>query len=242
MNMKDFFDFSIEYTNKNGFGRFSVWHFLWLGVGAAFIFFLCRLYGKAGTGVRKKLRFTVAGAALGEELFRSALLMLNGAYDISRLPLHLCGLAIYISAVHALTGNKLIGQFLYAFCMPGAVFALLFPDWDYYPLLHFMSFTGFELHILIVTYTVMQVYAGDIHPESAKAPACLGIMLCLAAAVYVFDKITETNFMFLNWPSPGSPLEWFSSLGSPGYILGYIPILAVVWTVLYLPFTLKNKP
>ena len=27
----------------------------------------------------------------------------------------------------------------------------------------------------------------------------------------------------------------------PGYLLGYIPLIAGVWFILYLPFILKNK-
>ena len=61
-------------------------------------------------------------------------------------------------------------------------------------------------------------------------------MLLIAVTVYVFDRLMGTNYMFLNWPLPGSPLEWFAFLGRPGYLLGYIPLLAAAWTVIYAPF------
>ena len=35
--------------------------------------------------------------------------------------------------------------------------------------------------------------------------------------------------------------ELFAFLGRPGYLLGYIPLIAGVWLILYLPFILKNK-
>lgn len=220
---------------------FSAGHFLFLAAGAVFVFFLCRIYKRRGTIGRRRIRLITAGAALFLELLRAGLLAAAGEYDVYRLPLHLCGMAVYISAFHALTQNRLTGQFLYAFCMPGAIFALIFPDWSYYPLFHFMTFTGFALHVLLVAYTLMLVTSGELVPQTGKLPACLAVMLVLAAGVYVFDRATGTNYMFLNWPSEGSPLEWFSSLGRPGYILGYFPILAVVWTIMYLPFTLKIK-
>ena len=173
----------------------------------------------------------------------AALLFAAGEYNLGRLPLHLCAMAVYICALHAWRGGALTGQFLYAFCMPGAVFALIFPDWGYYPALHFMSASSFVIHGLIVTYVVMQVAARDIVPDVKKCPQCLGLMLALALPVYIFDRITGTNYMFLNWPSPGSPLEWFAFLGSPGFVLGYLPILAAVWAVMYYPFrrTGENK-
>ena len=175
------------------------------------------------------------------ELLRAALLLAAGEYNLGRLPLHLCAMAVYICALHAWRVGALTGQFLYAFCMPGAVFALIFPDWGYYPALHFMSASSFVIHGLIVTYVVMQVAARDIVPDVKKCPQCLGLMLALALPVYIFDRITGTNYMFLNWPSPGSPLEWFAFLGSPGFVLGYLPILAAVWAVMYYPFRLTGE-
>ena len=79
-----------------------------------------------------------------------------------------------------------------------------------------------------------------IRPDTRRAPACLGIMLLIAVPVYVFDRLMGTNYMFLNWPLPGSPLEWFAFLGRPGYLLGYIPLLAAAWTVIYAPFVKKR--
>ena len=152
---------------------------------------------------------------------------------------------MYVSAWHALRGGELTGQFLYAFCMPGALAALLFPDWRVYPLVSFLTFAGFAGHFLIVTYVVMQVLAGDIAPDIRRAGACLLLMLALAVPVFIFDRLTATNYMFLNYPSPGSPLEWFSFLGRPGYILGYFPLIAAVWAVIYAPFVTvprKNRP
>ena len=239
--MTDFFDFSIDPRSGNSLGMFSFGHILWLLAALAAWLMLCRSYKRCVPARRARIRCAVAGAALAMELLRSLLLMLAGEYGIGRLPLHLCALAIYISFLHALRGGELTGQFLYAFCMPGAVCALLFPDWRVYPLVSFLTFAGFAGHFLIVTYVVMQVLAGDIAPDIRRAGACLLLMLALAVPVFIFDRLTATNYMFLNYPSPGSPLEWFSFLGRPGYILGYVPLLAAVWAVIYAPFIKKRR-
>lgn len=235
--MNSFFDFTIEYTNT-GFGMFSRWHFAWLAAGALLCALLCRLYKRADAARRRRLRLAVSLAALFTELLRAMLLMAAGEYSIARLPLHLCGMAVYFCAFHAMgkRTNGLMGQFLYAFCMPGALAALLFPDWTYYPALHFMTVSSFVLHILIVAYVLMQTAGRDILPDIRKTPRCLAFMLALAAPVYVFDILTGTNYMFLNWPSAGSPLELFAFLGRPAYILGYLPILAAAWAVMYYPW------
>ena len=236
--MAAFFDFDIVNTGQSGFGLFGPGHFAWLLVSALSCFALCRGYRRADAAGRRRLRLGVAFSALALELLRALLLAAAGQYGIARLPLHLCGLAVDIGAFHALRRGERTGQFLYAFCMPGAAFALLFPDWSYYPLWHFTTVSGFVLHILLVGYTLMQVGGGDIRPSIRCAPRCLATMLLIALPVFVFDRLTGTNYMFLNWPSPGSPLEWFAFLGDPGYLLGYLPLLAAVWAMLYFPFGL----
>ena len=82
---------------------------------------------------------------------------------------------------------------------------------------------------------------GDLRPEARQLPKCLGILVCCAVPVALFNRFFGTNYMFLSWPSPGSPLEWFASfLGRPGYLLGYLPMLALVWLILYLPFARRK--
>ena len=229
---------------ETGFGLFSAAHFIWLIIGAATAVLICLIYRRSPAEKRRRIRITLASSALAIELLKTLLLILAGDYGIGRLPLHLCGISIYFCFIHSFMKNSqssVFSQFLYFFCMPGAVFALIFPDWVGYPLFSFMTFSGFLLHFLITIYVVMQVISADIFPHLRRLPACILIMLLLAVPVYFFDKSTGTNYMFLNWPSPGSPLEWFSSLGRPGYLLGYIPLMLITWAVLYLPFILHSK-
>ena len=229
---------------ETGFGLFSAAHFIWLIIGAAAAVLICLIYRRSPAEKRRRIRITLASSALAIELLKTLLLILAGDYGIGRLPLHLCGLSIYFCFIHSFmksSPSSVFSQFLYFFCMPGAVFALIFPDWVGYPLFSFMTFSGFLLHFLITIYVVMQVISAGIFPDLRRLPACILIMLLLAVPVYFFDKSAGTNYMFLNWPSPGSPLEWFSSLGRPGYLLGYIPLMLITWAVLYLPFILHSK-
>lgn len=231
--MENFFNFKIKPADGLGFGCGSAAHgvFILLCASAAALF--CRIYVKCSAAGRQKMRRAMAIGGLGLALLRTGLLIAHGEYNISRLPLHLCSMAVYVIVLHALKGGRIVGQFLYAFCMPGAAAAILFPDWSYYPALSFMTLSGFAIHTVIVAYVLMQAAGGDIQPDIRLAPRCLGIMLLIALPVYVFDRVTDTNYMFLNWPAENSPLEWFSFLGRPGYLLGYIPMLAAVWTLLY---------
>lgn len=234
-NSGKFFDIAADPAENMGFAHFSAPHLLGILLLSAGAVLLCMLYKRSGQKRRRALRLGAAWSGAALEIGRAALLLAQGEYGIGRLPLHLCGMAVYIMLFHALCPRRLAGQFLYAFCMPGAVAAVLFPDWSYYPFWSFMSLCSFILHGLIISYVLMQTAGGDIRPEKRLLPACLGMMLLIALPVYAFDRLTGTNYMFLNWPAEQSPLEWFAFLGRPGYILGYLPLLLVVWTLLYLP-------
>ena len=232
-NMNNFFVLDKGLFSEIGFERFGFWHFLWLFVIGTGLVFGCFAYRKALPERRPRLRLLTASMALGLELWRAGLLMSRGQYDLGRLPLHLCSLSIYLCFLHALTGRQGLGQFLYAFTLPGAAFALLFPDWAGQPLFDFITASSFLLHFLLVLYPLMQVVAGEIRPELRRLPGCVGWMLLLALPVYGLNKLWNTNYMFLNLPPAGSPLALFAFLGSPGYLLGYIPLALGVWAVLY---------
>jgi len=89
---------------------------------------------------------------------------------------------------------------------------------------------------------MMLFFGGKIKPGARRLPYCFLFLVAISVPIYFFDKRIDANFLFLNWPSPGSPLVWFEKwLGNPGYILGYIPMAAVVWTTLYLPVELKRR-
>lgn len=220
---------------QGGFRHFSPAHLGHLLLIGAFCGGLCLVYRRGGDGRRRALRLGLAWANIALTAVRGALLMAAGQYGPERLPLHLCGMAVYICLLHALRPGRLRAQFLLAFCMPGALAAILFPDWTACPPWSVLSAWNFSIHALIVAYVLMQLTAGDIRREPGLLPACLGIMLLLALPVYIFNLAVGTNFMFLNYPAPNSPLELFTFLGRPGYILGYLPMIAAVWALIYIP-------
>ncbi len=233
-----FFDFSIRPGDGRGFGLFSPAHLAALLLCAAGIAAACLAARRLGAAGRRRLSLGIAWSALSLELLRALVLALAGEYP-DHLPLHLCSLAVFLLPLHAGKRGRLTGQFLYAFCLPGAAAALLLPDWRYYPLFHFMPLCGFTLHALTVAYVLAQLPGGELRPEAARLPACLALMLALAAPVYLFDRLTGSNYMFLNWPPADTPLAWFAPWGRL-FVLGYLPLAAALWLPMYLPFLRKK--
>lgn len=221
-----------------GFGHWSRAHLLWLAAGFCLAASLCLAYRRLRRKRdRARLRVCAGCAVLLCEIAKDANLLVQGAMSVYYLPLHLCGLAVFFTFFHSLRPGETVGEFLYSVCMPGAFFALLFPDWTAYPAFSYHSVVGFLVHTLLTAYPLMLVLGGDLRPDARRLPRCLGILAALAAAVYVFDCAARANYMYLLLPAPGSPLEWFAEkLGNPGYLLGYVPMIAGVWLVLYVPF------
>lgn len=234
--MERFFDFTIGPSDALGYGLFSPPHLAMILLSAALVGLLCALE-RAG---KRRLSKGAAWAALSLELLRALLLALKGAYGIGRLPLHLCGMAVFLCLLHALRGGETLGQFLYGLCMPGAAAAILFPDWRCNPPLHFMNLCGYGLHALLTAYPLLLIAEGRLRPDWRALPKSLGLLLALALPVYGFDKFFHVNYMFLNWPPEGTPLAWFSFLGRPGYLLGMLPLLCPLWPLLYAPFWAKK--
>ena len=231
-NMNEYFSLE-RAADSAALGKYSAGHMLWLFSAVLVCLFLSRLYAGAGERGRRRLRLLVSLSAGAVSCLRTGLLILNGDYSLSRLPLHLCSMAVYICIYHGLSLSRKAGQFLFAFCLPGAVCALLFPDWSSLPGLHYISITSFLLHILPAAYVLMLTAGGDLVPEPSSLPGCCACLALAALPIYAFNKLTGLNFMFLNYPPPGTPLMLFAFLGNPGYLLGYLPMAGLVWALMY---------
>ena len=241
LTMEYFFTLEDKLPAGVGFALFGGAHIAWLCFAAALISVLCVAYCRAAPEGRTRWRRAMGWAVLACEAAKDINLAVQGSFDRWYLPLHLCGLAVFFTFAHSRRPGKTVGNFLYACCMPGAAFALLTPDWTAFPPLSYHAIVGFLVHALLIAYPLMQVTGGDLRPEAKYLPRCFGILMCCAVPIWIFNRIFGTNYMFLMWPSPGSPLEWFASfLGVPGYLLGYFPMLAAVWLLLYLPFIRKK--
>lgn len=240
--MKYFFVFDSDLPTGVGIRWMGKEHILWLVLFAVIVFLLCRAGRKWGEKGFRALQWTVCALILTCEANRQICLAAAGGWGIYALPLHLCSMGVFVVLWHCIFGGALCGELLYCLTMPGAAAAVLFPDWLNYPALNLMSIGTFLGHILLAAYPAMLVARGAVRPDAKRLPKCFACLLGVSAVMYVFNKLTNCNYFFLNGPAPDSPLEWCAKfLGDPGYILGFLPIMAVVWLALYLPWRRKRK-
>jgi hypothetical integral membrane protein (TIGR02206 family) len=241
--LKYFFTYEDRIPAGEGFSMFGWQHFLWLFLLAAAgrLFYLN--YRKQDPERKKRMTLLIAEGLVSLELIRILMLIVTGAFSVYELPLHLCSMSGFICLYDALRKNTWSGQTLYSLCLPGTVSALVFPDWTVYPPVHFITIQGFLFHAGIVLYVLCRMESGDIRPDIRKIGKPFLFLLVTVPPIYVFDRIFQANYFFVNVPSPDSPLSVMAGfLGVPGYLFGYAVLVALVVSAMYLfyrPFEKK---
>ena len=128
-----------------GFTLLGWQHLLMLAILGAFTVLSLRWMRRLHTGELNRLLRILGGVMLGLEVLKDFILAVIGAFSVGYLPLHLCSLAMFVCLYYgAHPWSKNCGQILYSVCFPGAMCALLFPDWTMFPILHFQSIHSFE--------------------------------------------------------------------------------------------------
>lgn len=238
--MSNFFHTSNTIPKGLGWTHYSATHLIWLVVAVVFITAVAILYRRADKQKRGVIAKALALALIADELFKMACLFIGGNYTPAYLPLHLCSINIIFIAIHAWKPSRLLDNFLYAICIPGAVAALLFPTWTSLPITNFMYWHSFTVHILLTAYPVALTVGGTIRPHAKYLPRCLLFLLVLAVPIYGLNLFFDTNFMFLMEADDGNPLQIFEELlGS--HLWGFPIIGSAVFTAMYLPLHLWRR-
>lgn len=208
-------------------------------ISGAVVWLGCRLPEQQ----RIKLEKAMAVAMVVLELLKDWILGRIGAFSVGYLPLHLCSIAMFIClywAWHPHSDGA--GQLLWSLCFTGGVAALLFPDWTDMPLWHFQSVHSFVYHAMLVQFSLLAVISGQARPSLKNAWKAAAFLVAVAVPVYAFDRAFGTNYMFLMYPVPGTPLELCAKLPGPGgYLLGYGLLVLVVLVLLNLPLSLQRR-
>ena len=224
------------------FQLFNTAHCCWIAATVIAGVALCLLYRRMQPSARRAVQRTIGLALMGTYIARQLILVALGEYGIGYLPLHLCGMSIYIETIDSLFPNRFTRELCYAVCMPGAAMGLIYANWLYLPAVSFISITSFLFHSIMVIYPLLALAGGDHRPSLKWLPACFGFLAAVSVPVFLFNRHFGTNYMFLSRPSPGSPLELFEQwFGNPGYLLGFVIMIAILWAVMYMPFAFAKK-
>ncbi|MGE4354041.1 MAG: YwaF family protein [Oscillospiraceae bacterium] len=224
-----------NFSRGGGVVLFSLCHRLWLVSALGLIVWVALAARRHDYALR-----AIGLSLMIIELSRVTALYFGGMLDRGFLPLHLCGVAIYLSALHAITENEMIGELIFSTLMPGSVCALLFPDWLSYSPTSIIFLSSFGVHTLLCAYGTAMLSSGSFSPDARRLPRCFLFLIIYAVIIYFVDRLFDVNYLFLINPVKGSPLEWFGTI-LPWYALGYFPSLFVIWAVIYGVWALAHK-
>ena len=231
LHLNEFFTYETNLPGGIGFGMFHIGHFVWLGIVLAGIVGIMKWYHVSSEKRKHRMEVIVSGSLVLWIVLRAVYIWILRENFLYELPLHLCSMAGILCAIHCVTHWEWLGQVLYSLCLPGAILALLFPNWNFYPAIHFLTMEAFLFHMGIVLYVCMMLQSHGIVPNIRKLWKVIVFMIIVVVPVYFFDKRFDVNYMFVNRPSAGSPLVWLAGwMGDPGYLVGYagLMILCVI--------------
>ena len=223
-----------------GFQTFGPTHLLWLLVCLLVWVVACIFYRRL-SAQKQKLALRVLGIYIFlQEMAKNLVLILLGEFGWGYLPFHLCGINILLILFDTIKQTKTVRSFLYYFAIPGAMLALLFPNWTETPVWNFFHLHSFTIHMLLVLYPLLLVTTNQVLTDLKSALRGVALLVAMAIPVYGLNLLWDTNFMFLMEPDSGNPLEMFEKLlGS--HLWGFPILLPVVILVMYIPVFIIRK-
>lgn len=223
------------------FEHFGPSHLSVLALCAVIIVIAARFYKKLDEKARQKILYVMAALLIADELFKQISTIVTGQWEYEFLPLHLCSINIFVCVINAFTRDKLTSEICYSLCAPGAALALLMPTWTRLPLWNGMSLHSNTVHLLLLMYPIL-LLAGGFKPDFKRLPKVMLVGICECVPIYFLNKVLDTNFFFLNGAENNPLLELLVSIfGENLYIIGFFPILAVLWFLMYYPWYLSEK-
>lgn len=226
-----------------GFSLFGPAHLAMLAGSAALIVLAELGFRRLSERGQNRVLSVMAWSMVIMEIGKDFTLAVIGAFSVGYLPLHLCSFAMFVCLFYgAHPQNDACGQILYSVCLPGALCALIFPDWTRFPLLHFQSLHSFLYHTMLVQFSLFPVTSGRVRPGVKQVWKSMVFLMAASLPVYGLNCLLGTNYMFLNRPSKGSPLELLGDLpGRWGYLGGYALLVLGVLLLMNLPFSVAGR-
>lgn len=226
-----------------GWDLFSAGHLTWLLAGAAACALAGLAYNHMGEYGRRIFRMVLAILIIENLVSDQIFLAVTGQYTLDHIPLHMCCFGGYLIVAHAFMTKKndMLAGLTYAVSLPGAVLALATPNWSVLPYWNFSGIQSFLYHIMLIMYPIALI-CGGYRPSFAHIRrTVIPILLCIAA-IFGLNKLLGTDFLFING---AKTVPWLHSLtkifGDIGYIWVFPVTIALLWTIMFLPFYLISR-
>lgn len=210
------------------FETFGTRHLAYL-LGTVVWWFAVISFGRAGRnpGTRRTIVWALVALSIGQELAWDAIGIRNGVWQAAEhLPLHLCSMALVLSAFALATRRQFAFEIAYFWGFVAATQALLTPDPARWAMGEFDAFWNFLSHGVIVLNVLWLVFVEGMRVRRGAWLKVFALTNVVAVGVGVFDWVTGYNYLFLRAkPGGDSPFlvgEW------PWYLLA-LEALAILF-------------
>jgi len=223
----------------NPLGLFSIQHILTL----LFFFVLGIVLVKRykNPDLRLTLRRQMAIAILFLEAIRQVVLLITNSHTWELLPLHLCAFGVHLILVDAYFENKYTKEVIFMLSLPGALAALITPDWASNPLINFFTIQSFSIHALMVIYAIMRYKAGELSLNVKNIWMPATFLIGTTPIIMGINHLLATNFFFLTTGPEGTPLALLQSQFGIFYIPSLAILFFIVWLVMYIFLGIKQR-
>ena len=188
---------------------------------------------------RRAFRYALAALLIGQEISLNVWRLSTGEWSVGEsLPLHLCGVAILLSAVMLVNDSYGIYELTYFWGFGGAIQALLTPDSTYgFP--HYRFFQVFVSHGAIVTASVYMTFVVGYRPRLKSIWKTFLITNAYALVIGLFNWAVDGNYLFLcHKPETPSLLDVLGPW--PWYIVSLQGVGLAFFFLFYAPFGVKD--
>ena len=216
------------------FVLFGPIHVFTLALIAAVAIVLPLRVRRLGPGAVRLAALLIAALLLVQEAVNLGLHLAYQGPRVQLLPLHLCSLAVFVTAWMLVSRNPRVFEIAYFWALAGTTQALATPDlrMGFPDPAYVLFFTGHGLVIVGVLYGILAL---GLRPTGLSVLRVALITLALAVLVFGVNLALGTNFMYLMAkPAGASLLDWFGPW--PWYWLGLAGVASVSFGLLYMPF------
>lgn len=186
------------------------------------------------------MRICIAATVITMETVKNIVAFAIDDFGIGHLPFHLCGINVLLVTFCIFKRTKTVENFLYYIGIPGAMLALLTPDWTKMPCLNFFHIHSFVIHMFLVLYSFVLVASGDLKPDFKSMPKCILLLVCFAILALILNLIFDTNFMFLMNTAGIGFLQIFEDIFG-AHQWAFPILLPIVMQTMAVPMLIANK-
>jgi hypothetical integral membrane protein (TIGR02206 family) len=155
------------------------------------------------------------------------------------LPLHVCSMLVFVSALMLVTKSKRIYEYAYFMGIGAAMQAVLTPDLGIYGFPHYRFFQTFISHGGIILAALFMTVVENYRPYWKSLGRVFMGMNLYMGVVFLINSLIGSNYMFI-MRKPDTP-SLMDVLGPwPWYLLSLEAIGITICLLLYLPYMIYD--